>query len=273
MKKLLMIGAMVAVFGLGTAAAFAASADKPPSPSGQDENAQVCPAGDSGKIDVSGSQASITVTAPAGKLISGFCVKAGSANQDLGPEFYTVSPPAKSVTITHSSGKDISHYSLTFVDDETTETHPTETTPTETTPTHTTPTETTPTHTTPTETTPTHTTPTETTPTHTTPTETTPTHTTPTETTPTHTTPTETTPTHTTPTETTPTQTTGTETTPAETTSTEEVKPPVFTPPASQKPAKGKGQKPAKGQTAAVAGATASASSPSKAAQAAPVTR
>src|SRR5687767_10852684 len=92
------------------------------------DNDQVCPPGDSGKIDVSGNQHSVTVTAPAGKLISGYCVKAGSANQGLGPEFVTISPPQKTVTITHSSGKDISHYSLTFVDDTTTTgTHTTDT--------------------------------------------------------------------------------------------------------------------------------------------------
>ena len=37
MKKLVMIAAMIAAFGLGTAAAFAASSDKPPLPPGQDE--------------------------------------------------------------------------------------------------------------------------------------------------------------------------------------------------------------------------------------------
>jgi hypothetical protein len=173
MKTLVMIAAAIAAFGLGCAAAFAAGADKPSDPGGGND-AQVCPAGDSGKIDVSGGS-SLTVTAPDGKLISGYCVKAGSANQGLGPEFVAVEPPLKTVTITHSSGKDISHYSLTYVD----EGQPTETTPTETTPTETTPTDTTPTDTTPTDTTPTDSTPTETTPTETTPTETTETETTP----------------------------------------------------------------------------------------------
>ena len=37
MKKLVMMAAMIAAFGLGTAAALAASSDKPPSPPGQDE--------------------------------------------------------------------------------------------------------------------------------------------------------------------------------------------------------------------------------------------
>jgi len=37
MKRLVMIAAMIAAFGLGTAAALAASSDKPPLPPGQDE--------------------------------------------------------------------------------------------------------------------------------------------------------------------------------------------------------------------------------------------
>lgn len=235
MKKLMMLGAMIALFGLGTAAALAGTPDTASSQAGQ-ANDQVCPEGDSGKIDVSGSHASLTLTAPEGKLISGYCVKAGSANQGLGPEFYTVDPPAKSVTISHSSGKDISHYSLTFVDEES---PPTETTPTDTTPTETTPTETTPTESTPTESTPTETTTTESTPTETTPTESTPT------------------------------ETTGTETTPAEpnqtaTTPSTQDSQPVFTPPTSQKPAKA--------APAVVASVNASATTPNKAAQAAPFT-
>jgi len=240
MKKLMMLGAMIAVFGLGTAAALAGTPDTASSQAGQ-ANDQVCPEGDSGKIDVSGSHASLTLTAPEGKLISGYCVKAGSANQGLGPESYTVDPPAKSVTISHSSGKDISHYSLTFVDENS---PPTETTPIDTTPTETTPTETTPTETTPTESTPTESTPTETTTTESTPTETTPTGSTPTET-------------------------TGTETTPAEpnqtgTTPSTQDSQPVFTPPTSQKPAKA--------APAVVASVNASATTPNKAAQAAPFT-
>jgi hypothetical protein len=37
MKRLIMIAAMIAAFGLGGAAAFAGTSDKPPSPPGQDE--------------------------------------------------------------------------------------------------------------------------------------------------------------------------------------------------------------------------------------------
>lgn len=133
------------------------------------DNEGVCAALDSGKIDVADDIKTITVTAPEGYLIDGYCVKAGSIRQGLGPEYVDVDPPKASVTFGHSSGKDISHYSVSYVvipdDDPTPTPTPTETTPTPT------PTETTPTPT-PTETTATPT-PTESTPTAT-PTESTP---------------------------------------------------------------------------------------------------
>jgi hypothetical protein len=59
---------------------------------------------------------SFTYTAPEGKLIAWWCAKAGSANQGDGPESHTVNPPAESVTISHSSGKDLSHFSVKLVD-------------------------------------------------------------------------------------------------------------------------------------------------------------
>ena len=73
-------------------------------------NEQVC---DGTHIPGSGGP-SIQVTAPEGQLITGYCVKAGSANQGYGPEYVTVDPPASSVTITHSSGKDVSHYVVSY---------------------------------------------------------------------------------------------------------------------------------------------------------------
>ena len=75
---------------------------------------QTCPKG--GKIDVVGSVKSITVTAPDGKLIAGYCVKAGSAGQGDGPESFVLQPPVEEITFGHSSGKDISHYTIDFVD-------------------------------------------------------------------------------------------------------------------------------------------------------------
>lgn len=78
-------------------------------------NEQVCPGLDSGKIDESGNKTKVTVTAPDGYLIDGYCAKAGSAKHGYGPELVTVDPPQASVTISHSSGKDLSHYSVSYV--------------------------------------------------------------------------------------------------------------------------------------------------------------
>lgn len=94
---------------------------------------EVCPGLDSGKIDTSGDPLSVTVTAPAGFLISGYCVKAGSDASDAGVEFVTVDPPQASVTISHSSGKAVSHYSYSLVQ-IVTPTSPPPTTPPETPP-------------------------------------------------------------------------------------------------------------------------------------------
>lgn len=66
------------------------------------------------KVDVAGSHTTITLTAPTGYLISGYCVKAGSVQQGLGPEYVTVSPAQPQVVIAHTSGKDISHYTYTL---------------------------------------------------------------------------------------------------------------------------------------------------------------
>lgn len=78
---------------------------------------EVCSGYDSGKIDTAGDPKSVTVTAPEGKLISGYCVKAGSdvSVPDGAVQFITVDPPQKTVTITHPSGKAVSHYALQYV--------------------------------------------------------------------------------------------------------------------------------------------------------------
>jgi hypothetical protein len=89
--------------------------------SGVSSVASKCTGGDSGKIDLFGEDrpSTLTVTAPDGFLITGYCVKSGSVNQEgTGPEYYTVNPPAASVEISHSTGKAISHYSFTYVQGE-----------------------------------------------------------------------------------------------------------------------------------------------------------
>ncbi|HYH72595.1 MAG TPA: hypothetical protein VD764_05215, partial [Nocardioides sp.] len=62
------------------------------------------------KVDVRGEPGTITYTAPDGYLVSSWCVKAGTTT-----EVHAVDPPAKTITISHSSGKGISHYSVTLV--------------------------------------------------------------------------------------------------------------------------------------------------------------
>lgn len=74
----------------------------------------VCGPLDTGHLSA-GTKKSLLITAPAGKLIAEVCVKAGSIKQGDGPEYTTVTPPSKTYTISHSSGKDISHYSVRYV--------------------------------------------------------------------------------------------------------------------------------------------------------------
>jgi len=84
---------------------------------------EVCPAygdgtGASGgtlKIDTEGGPSSVNYTAPDGYLVSGYCVKAGSTSSDAGVEFISLDPPLKTVTISHSSGKAVSHHSVQLV--------------------------------------------------------------------------------------------------------------------------------------------------------------
>ena len=89
---------------------------------------QVCSPLSSGKIDVSGSIKFIDVTAPSGSLISRYCVKAGSINNDNGPVYVDVDPPAATVRIAYPNGKDISHYSVEYVTTTTSTTSTTSTT-------------------------------------------------------------------------------------------------------------------------------------------------
>jgi hypothetical protein len=81
-------------------------------------NLGVCEGLDSGKIDDETESTSLEVCAKdfegyEDQCITGYCVKAGSVKQELGPE-YPIDTPSKCVTLTHSSGKAISHYSLEF---------------------------------------------------------------------------------------------------------------------------------------------------------------
>lgn len=113
MRKMTVLGAsalLVAGLLVPSTAAFAAPVAGAPVAT---TDPATCPK--DGKVDVSGEHTTLVVTAPDGYLITGYCVKAGSANQGLGPEDVVVDPPAAEVTISHSSGKAISHYTLITV--------------------------------------------------------------------------------------------------------------------------------------------------------------
>ncbi|HEU5454870.1 MAG TPA: hypothetical protein VFU85_04230 [Nocardioides sp.] len=105
LRRVLALLVAVVLISWGTAALTRADAV---------ENDQVCSGLDSSKIDLSGKKSSITLTAPEGQLITGYCVKAASTHNGGGPEYVTLSEPQKTVTISHSTGKGISHYSLDY---------------------------------------------------------------------------------------------------------------------------------------------------------------
>lgn len=109
MKKLLAAGAVAGLILLGGGVVPASAA-----PAAN----QICPAGDSGKIDVTGNVSSIVLTADPGMLITSVCVKSGSANQGLGAVITTFDPGLTSVTIAGLQGKYISHYSYTQEPDD-----------------------------------------------------------------------------------------------------------------------------------------------------------
>jgi hypothetical protein len=124
------------------AAAVDADATTPPSAVATDapQVEKVCEGLDSGKIDTPGAGATLEISAPEGFVITEYCVKAGSVQQGNGPEYVIVDPPTRTVTISHSSEKDISHYSFSYEPEPTTPpTTPPATTPPASTPPATTP--------------------------------------------------------------------------------------------------------------------------------------
>jgi LPXTG-motif cell wall-anchored protein len=116
-RKMTVLGASaLLVAGLmgSPAAAFAAPiAGAPVAITGGGNDGATCPK--DGKVDVEGEHVTLEVTAEPGYLITGYCVKAGSDKQGDGPVDVVVDPPAATVTISHPSGKAISHYTLVTV--------------------------------------------------------------------------------------------------------------------------------------------------------------
>jgi LPXTG-motif cell wall-anchored protein len=83
---------------------------------------QVCGGMGSGKIDTVGDPETVTVTAPDGWLIDGYCVKSGSVQQGNGPVYVVVDPPRKTVVIAYPGKDSVSHYSYSLVRESTTTT-------------------------------------------------------------------------------------------------------------------------------------------------------
>ena len=79
---------------------------------------KVCEGLDSTKINTTGDPQTVTIKAtdyPAGNLITGYCVKAGSDNQvGGGPVYIKLDMPVATLTFGHPSGKAVSHYSFSF---------------------------------------------------------------------------------------------------------------------------------------------------------------
>jgi hypothetical protein len=130
MKRLMIAVGMIVSVAVGTIAAGTIASSDP-------SDGQVCPSGggwfklDAGggswepsqpdgiSASIDGPQATITVAD--GVTLTGVCVKAGSANQGDGPEMWTAGLPLVgpgSLTVWHSSGKDLSHISVQTEDSE-----------------------------------------------------------------------------------------------------------------------------------------------------------
>ncbi|WP_136706570.1 hypothetical protein [Agromyces sp. H66] len=128
-----MLAAGAAVFA--AAPAYAEDSVLVPIPLPDGFSDQKCEELDSGKSEEGGLGETEDISAPAGQVITMVCVKAGDENSDAGVEYYMVEPPTNTVTITHSTGKDISHYSFSYEPEPTTPpTTPPATTPPVTTP-------------------------------------------------------------------------------------------------------------------------------------------
>jgi hypothetical protein len=105
---LLLAGGAV-VFSAGPAYAAIIPADPP-----EGASDQICEELDSGKSTEGGLGKTEEISAPEGMVITAVCVKSGADASGGGPEYYFVDAPTNSVTISHSTGKEISHFSFAY---------------------------------------------------------------------------------------------------------------------------------------------------------------
>lgn len=70
---------------------------------------------DSGRVVVSGNADRVTVAAPAGQLVTGYCVKSAGLKGTTGaPEYVVLEKPVASLSLKHTDGGNLTHYSLTL---------------------------------------------------------------------------------------------------------------------------------------------------------------
>ncbi|WP_341927467.1 hypothetical protein, partial [Nocardioides psychrotolerans] len=93
----------VPVLGLSTTAAHAGG-----------EGTSACDKLDSGIKGAPGNGATLEVTAPSDKLITGYCTKVGNSKEGFEPDYVKLVEPLKTVVLRHSSGQALAHYSLTW---------------------------------------------------------------------------------------------------------------------------------------------------------------
>jgi hypothetical protein len=112
--KITLVGAAIAltVATASTGVALSATAAAGHLATGSD----VCAPLDSGKIDTRRDPMTVHVVAPAGKVIVGYCVKAGSVNQGEGPRYYDIEPGVSAFDVAYIANpkRAVSHYSLSF---------------------------------------------------------------------------------------------------------------------------------------------------------------
>lgn len=70
---------------------------------------------DSGRVVVPGKADRTTVTAPAGMLVTGYCVKSAGLRGTTGaPQYVTLATPLATLSLTHTDGGNLTHYSLSL---------------------------------------------------------------------------------------------------------------------------------------------------------------
>jgi len=89
-----------------------------PSADAQNSNEQICLGGV--HVELQNNVYEVTVTAPEGKLISKYCAKSSSIQNECGPIYTTFTQPVKTVTISYDhdlstcDAKALSHYTITY---------------------------------------------------------------------------------------------------------------------------------------------------------------